>query len=389
MHIVLEVDTSKVQPQDASDAVERALEIIRNRVDEFGVAEPSIQRQGKRRIIVQLPGIKEPERAINLIGKTAMLEFKLVDEDGDLEKALEGEVPDGSEILYDREGNPYLLKKEVLLTGASLRDARVSFGEFGEPEVAFELNQEGAKKFEQITSQHIGERLAIILDGRVQSAPTIQTRISDRGRITGRFSLEEAKDLAIVLRAGALPAPIKIVENRIVGPSLGEDSIRKGVIAAIIGAALVIGFMIAYYKISGVIADLAFLFNFIIIMGALAFLDATLTLPGIAGIILTIGMSVDANVIVFERIKEELRIGKTIRRAIEGGYKNAFRTILDANLTTLITAAVLFYFGTGPIKGFAVTLSIGILASLFTSLFVSRIMFELLTTYQKITKLSI
>ena len=390
MHVVLEADTSKLPPgETVEEAVNVALEIIRNRVDQFGVKEPTIARQGSNRIVVDLPGIEEPQRAVELIGKTALLEFKLMDEKGDINKALKGEVPPGDEILYDSKGEPYLLKKEVLLSGRTIKDARVEIGQWGQPYVALDLNAEGADKFAQITGRHIGERLAIILDNVVKSAPVIRTRIPNgKAIIEGIPTLEEANELRIVLKSGALPVPFNIIQNTVVGPSLGRDSIRNGFWAGIIGLSVVIIFMVVYYKKSGLIADLALLLNLLFLLGALAALKATLTLPGIAGIILTIGMSVDANVIIFERIKEELAGERAPRSAVDTGYKNALRTILDANITTLITALILFEFGTGPIKGFATTLSIGILASLFTAIVVTRVIFDLILR-RPVRKLSI
>jgi preprotein translocase subunit SecD len=380
-------------------AVEQALETIRNRVDQFGVSEPDISPQGSDRILIQLPGIKDPHRAMRLIGRTALLEFKLVDEEHSLQEALKGKVPEGDIILYQkREGPetgrvtrvPFLLVEKTLMTGEVLKDAQVRFDEFNQPYVALEFDPRGAKMFDRITAKNVKKKLAIILDDNVYSAPVIQERISGgRAQITGRFTENEARDLAIVLRAGALPAPVKILENRSVGPSLGRDLIDKGLKSIIIGGILVVFFMVVYYKISGAIADFALILNLILIMGALAGLRATLTLPGIAGIILTIGMAVDANVLIFERIREELRLGKTPRAAIDGGYSKALLTILDANITTLIAAVVLFQFGTGPVKGFAVTLSIGIVASLFTALFVSRVIFDVLLTKGILRQVSI
>jgi preprotein translocase subunit SecD len=285
---------------------------------------------------------------------------------------------------------PFLLREKTLMTGEVLKDAQVRFDEFNQPYVALEFDPRGAKMFDRITAKNVKKRLAIILDDNVYSAPVIQERISGgRAQITGRFTENEARDLAIVLRAGALPAPVKILENRSVGPSLGRDLIDKGLKSIIIGGILVVFFMVIYYKMSGAIADFALILNLILIMGALAGLRATLTLPGIAGIILTIGMAVDANVLIFERIREELRLGKTPRAAIDGGYSKALLTIMDANITTLIAAVVLFQFGTGPVKGFAVTLSIGIVASLFTALFVSRVVFEILLTKGVLRQVSI
>jgi preprotein translocase subunit SecD len=396
--------TLKVRDKRAADikklAVEQSVETIRNRVDQFGITEPEIITQGDDRIIVQLPGIKDAARAKNLIGKTALLEFKLVDEAGSLDGALKGAVPDGSAIAYgtqiDRQSGrrlsmPYLLKSKTLLTGGSLENAQVKISDrFGEPYVALKFNAQGAKDFDRITAENVKKRLAIVLDGVVHSAPVIQERISGGdAQITGSFTMDEAKDLAIVLRAGALPAPVNILEERTVGPSLGQDSIDQGMRSVVIGGILVALFMMIYYKWSGVIANLAFLLNLILILGILAAFKATLTMPGIAGLVLTIGMAVDANVLIFERVREELRLGKTPRAAIEAGYTKAFLTILDSNVTTLIAALFLFGFGTGPVKGFAVTLSVGIVVSMFTAIFITRIVFDFFVWTRKIQAISV
>ena len=390
MHLVLEVDTSDLPDAAKKDAVDRALEIIRNRIDEFGVREPSIQRQGNYQIIVQLPGITERERAIDLIGKTALLEFKLVSDDPQkLTEASSGNIPAGYELKY-LEDKPLLVQEEPSLTGDSMVDAEVKFDQsgFNQPMVGFQLDRKGGRKFARLSEENVGRRLAIMLDGVIQSAPVIKEKIpSGEGVISGRFSHDEASDLAIALRAGALPAPIKIVEERTVGPSLGRDSIEKGIRAIIYGGIAVILFMGIYYLLAGLIANFALCLNLAIILGALSYFNAALTLPGIAGIVLTIGMSVDANVLIFERIREEMDLGKTLRFAIAKGFKRAFLTILDANLTTLITALILFRFGTGPLRGFAVTLSVGILASMFTALFVSHVIFDILTLNRKFTRL--
>lgn len=391
MHLVLEVDTAKLPSgTDPSDAVDRALEVIRNRIDKFGVSEPIIQRQVKsNRIIVQLPGLKDPKRAKDLIGKTALLQFHLVDNER-LQQALDGNIPKGYEILPGDEEKKYLVRKEPELTGAHLENAWVDTSQGGglvaQTVVSLKFDKEGAKDFARVTGAHVGEQLAIVLDGRVKSAPKIKTRI-DGGQaiIEGNFTVEEAKDLKIVLRAGALPAPVKIAEERTVGPSLGRDSIRKGIIASIVGAILVILFMAIYYKLSGIIADIALLANIIMLMGALAGFQGTLTVPGIAGIILTIGMAVDSNVLIFERIREELRGGKTIKASIDGGYKKAFWTVFDSHVTTLITALVLFAFGTGPIKGFAVTLSLGVSISLFTAIVITKLIFDYRKEYESLS----
>jgi preprotein translocase subunit SecD len=381
------------------NAVNQGLETIRNRVDQFGVSEPTIQRQGERRILIQLPGIKDTERAIKLIGKTARLEFKLVDETVSVEQARTN-MPEDDEILNQREENkegkvtltPYLLKKRAVLTGETLTSAEVRYdsSQYNEPYVSLNFNSYGASVFYQVTKANIKRRLAIVLDGIVHSAPVIQDAIpGGQAQITGSFTTADAKDLALVLRAGALPAPVTILENRTVGPSLGQDSIDKGVRSIIIGGAFVICFILIYYKLSGLVANIALILNLVLMLGSLAYFDAALTLPGIAGIILTVGMAIDANVLIFERIREEIRLGKTVRAAIDSGYEKAFRTIVDANVTTFIAAIVLFQFGTGPIKGFAITLCIGIAASMFTAVFVSRTIFDSSMNRKKFERLSI
>ncbi|MCX8022406.1 MAG: protein translocase subunit SecD [Syntrophorhabdaceae bacterium] len=382
------------------NAVHQALETIRNRIDQFGVTEPTIVKQGENQILVQLPGIKDPQRAMELIGRTAQLEFKLVDEEN-IGRYTGGNPPEGDEILNMKTRNretgittttPILLKKQALLTGDLLTDARVRIGgEFGgEPYVAIEFNSEGARLFDKVTGENVGKRLAIILDNTVYSAPVIKERISGgKATITGGFTMEEAKDLAIVLRAGALPAPVKVVQNITIGPTLGQDSINKGVKATIFGSVFIIAFMIFYYRLSGVIANIALLLNLIYLLGAFSALKATMTLPGIAGIALTVGMGVDSNVLIFERIREELRLGKTVRAAVDGGYTKAWVAIFDSHITTLITACVLFIFGTGPIKGFAITLIIGMIINLFTAVFGSKAIFDWILTKYKPRKLSI
>jgi len=354
-------------------SVDQAVEVIRNRVDQFGVSEPSIQRVGRDRILVQLPGLHDPERAKAIIGRTAQLEFRLVDEG-----ASPANPPPEDEVLWDQEGNPYVVQRRTLLTGNMLADARVRIDpQFNQPYVFLRFNRRGAGIFDRITAHNVGKRLAIILDRKVYSAPVIRERIpGGRAQITGRFTLEEARDLAIVLRAGALPAPVRVLEERTVGPSLGHDSIVQGLQAILVGGAAVVTFMIAYYRLGGLIASLALLANLIIVLGSLSVFHAALTLPGIAGLLLTIGMAVDANVLVYERVREELRAGRTPMAALEAGFSRALLTILDANITTLIAAAVLFHFGTGPIRGFALTLSLGILATLFTVLIGCRLAFD-------------
>jgi protein-export membrane protein SecD len=515
MHVVLEVDDSQLDDNAKKDAPDRVMEIMRNRVDQFGVAEPIIQRQGDRRIIVQLPGLEDPSRVRDLIGTTALLEFRLVREPDefirvvkDLDRVLKGvkvegtvvdttgvsaiegsdttgavetpaageaspadtllaqtsgvdsllpvlpgaadqlEVPmaeisedrpftsyaitqfDGGLVIDERrirevtalmeteqakraippnsafywgyqaqamqgggEGRVlYLLERRATLDGSTLIDATTR----PDPDdptmlnVGFRLNRQGALVFSRFTGENIGRRIAIVLDGKVRSAPVVQSKIpGGEGRITGLDSDDEANDLAIVLRAGALPAPVDIIEERTVGPTLGRDSIISGTYAAIGGFIVVMLFMIVYYRASGLLACGALVFNLVIVLAALAWLHASLTLPGIAGLILTIGMAIDANVLIFERIREELAKAKTVRSAIEAGYERAFKTILDANVTTLITAAVLWQFGTGPIKGFATTLFIGIIASMFTALICTRVVFDFITSRRQLRSLSI
>ncbi|MCM2283805.1 MAG: protein translocase subunit SecD [Desulfobacula sp.] len=380
-------------------ASRQALETIRNRIDEFGVSEPDIRIQGENRILLQLPGIKDPERAKGLIGKTAQLTFQLVDDDADMAAAMNGSIPAGDEILYQEKQDsasgsttktPFLIQKRVLLDGSLLTNARVEFDQFQQPQVGIEFDRQGAKIFDRITGENIHKRLAIILDKTVYSAPVIQDRIAGgKAVITGNFSLNEAKDLAIALRAGSLPAPVTIIEERTVGPTLGADSIRMGLLSTLVGGIFVILFMAVYYKKAGLIADFGLLVNVLMIGGGLAAFQATLTLPGIAGIILTIGMAVDANVLIYERIKEEIKTGKTALAAVNAGFERAAVTIIDSNLTTLIAAVVLYQFGTGPIKGFAVTLTIGILASLFTALILARVLFDITLKNNPKLKLSI
>ncbi len=397
-------------------SVDQALETIRNRIDQFGVREPTIHRQASNEIVVQLPGVKDTTRAIDLIGKTAILEFKLLDDEnplaaqlpeyisaGEEEKLIQefaSKIPEDDEILFGRVVDKqtgritkrvYLMKKQTLMTGDLLTEARVNIDQlYNEPYVSMSFDSVGAKLFEQITAANVQKRLAIILDNNVYSAPVIQQKIAGgNAQITGSFSMEEAKDLAIILRSGSLRAPLKMLQNVTVGPSLGRDSIKAGVKAGIIGGILVVVFMIVYYKFSGVIADFALVLNIILLVGVLSMFHATLTLPGIAGIILAVGLAVDSNVLMFERIREELRLGKTPRAAIDSGYDKAFWTIFDSHVTTLITAFVLFQFGTGPIKGFAVTLGWGVFINLFTALIGTKTVFDLITSKREIKKLSI
>jgi SecD/SecF fusion protein len=485
MHIVLEVDKEGLSADEASDAMDRALEVIGNRINQFGVAEPSIQREGEDRIIVQLPGLQDEQRAKTLIGKTALLEFVAVVPPDEMDLAFRaidraladtlaalGELPqepaadlageqgedlarehpfsyrarylqnlayfrvedvewaqaqlaklDLAKVFPDPEhpGEPryrlswdlesrvlpdnneyrafYVLKRDALMTGSVVAAADIRPGLDPDypnaPGVSLRLSRQGGRVFADHTGAHVGEYLALVLDGQVQNAPVIKSRIpaGTPASITGNFTDEEARDLMILLRAGKLPAPMTIVEERTVGPSLGRDSIRLGIRAMLIGGLLVVLFMIVYYKAAGAIAVGALVGNILLIIALMAGLPVNprpaLTLPGLAGIILTIGMAVDANVLIFERIREELRNQKTIRAAIRDGYERAFLTIMDANVTTLISAAVLLYFGTGPVKGFAVTLSLGIIASMFTAIVATRVVFDLVTVKWNVRHLSI
>jgi len=492
IHLVMEVDLEGLDDEEKRDAVDRAQEVIRNRIDQFGVAEPTIQRQGENRIIVELPGLQDVGRAKVLIGQTALLEFQIVEPDEDRDRLLQristvlasrlprqaldtaataadtaeaapslfadaesdttqaglfddvGEraetttllsllslnrndvmirqrdlpavkvmladpvalesMPADVEFLFSSKASGgsakvryytmFLVRKKPEMTGNLVEDAYVEIGQsveyLGQPIVNFQTTDEGVQVFRQVTGSHVGERLAVVLDGAVYMAPTIQTKIyNGRSIITGSGSEAEAKDLGIVLRAGALPARVEIIEDRTVGPSLGHDSIEQGKQAAMISMVLIAIFMLIYYRVAGLVADIALALNMVFVMAVLAGFHATLTLPGIAGIILTIGMAVDANVLIFERIREELRAGKTVRAAIDSGYNNALSAIIDANLTTFIVGLVLYQFGTGPIRGFALTLCIGIVASLFTAFFVTRLVLELLTARSESTALSI
>jgi preprotein translocase subunit SecD len=384
-----------------TDTVDQVLEKIRNRIDEFGVSEPSISKQGTQRIVVQLPGLDDPQRAIELIGQTAQLEFKLVHS---RPSSADAKAPPGTELLYTKEknrqtgeltrGQPYFVERSTLLSGEMLADARALPDQFnfGQYYVSMRLNARGKRIFARVTQDNVGKLLAIVLDNSIFSAPQIREAIpGGEAQITGTFTPEEARDLAIVLRQGSLRAPVDIIENRTVGPSLGSDSIQQGVNSVLLGGALVVLFMMVYYRFSGLIADFALGLNLLIMMGILALpnLGATLTLPGIAGIILTVGMAVDANVLIFERIREEIRLGKSVQASVGAGFQKALWTIVDANVTTLIAAVVLFQFGSGPVKGFAVTLAIGIVASMFTALFVSRTVFDTLFSLRRVSKLSI
>jgi SecD/SecF fusion protein len=405
-----------------ANAVNQSLEILRNRIDQFGVAEPVIIRQGEDEIVIQLPGVKDPERALKLLGDTAQLEFKIVAESaglnlqslvdqavnakqwsyGDniakLNRALQSRLPENTSLYFEKEVDkqtkaerltPILLENKILMTGEMVKDAQVRVGgTFNEPYVSLDMTSRGGKVFAHITEKNVGRRMAIILDNVVRSAPVIRERIlGGSAQISGTFTHEEAADLAIVLRVGALPAPVDIVQNMTVGASLGQDSINKGLSSGFFGALIVLGFMIIYYRLSGIIANSALLLNIVLLFSGLAILNATLTLPGIAGIILSIGMAVDANVLIFERMREEFNLGKSVRSSIEGGFGKAFLTIVDSQVTTLITAMALFMFGTGPIKGFAVTLSLGIIFNLFAALFFSRLMFDTINSYAPMKKL--
>lgn len=376
----------------AKMTLEQAVKTIRNRIDEFGVAEPDIRKQQDNRIQVQLPGLNDTQRAKNIIGQTAHLEFKLVDEAADVGVALKGIVPPGSELafLYKKMADgsetkePMVLKKEALFTGQYIADAGTRFDEYGKPEVSLTFSPRGARVFERVTGDNVKKRMAIVLDGKIHSAPVIQDRIAGgQARITGHFTTEEAHDLAIVLRAGSLPAPVKVLEERTIGPSLGQESIEKGIRSALIGGAVVAFFVLIYYAFAGVVANVALMLNILLIMACMAAFGATLTLPGIAGIILTIGMAVDANVLIYERIREELKNGLAPKQAIQEGFSRATLTIFDSNLTTVITGIILYQFGTGPIRGFAVTLIIGLVASMFTAIFVARVFFDLWTKWHK------
>jgi protein-export membrane protein SecD len=455
MHLVLEVDRSRLSGAEAKDAPDRAMEIIRNRVDQFGVAEPLIQRQGEDRIVVQLPGLTDRQRAIDLIGKTALLEFNLVrtaDEtrnvfdrldaflasrgaaavDTSMRRtpltahflSMEGAafvreqdlpavmgllatpgidsiIPADSKLVWGKDGEGgqgvsgrslYLLKREAEMTGGTIANALAEPDQDmpGAMAVGMKMTPRGRADFARITGNNVNRQLAIVLDGVVNSAPVIRERIpSGDARISGSFDVAQARDLAIVLRAGALPAPVRIIEERSVGPSLGSDSIQQGLRAGLIGTLLVVVFMVIYYQLSGGIAIVAMVLNMVYVAAAMPVIGATLTLPGIAGLVLTVGMAVDANVLIFERIREELRNQKSVRQSVQLGYDRAFRTILDANLTTLFSALFLYGFGTGPIKGFAVTLSIGLIANMFTAVVFTRMIFDFMLDRSRAERLSI
>jgi preprotein translocase subunit SecD len=357
-------------------AVLQSLEVVRRRIDEIGTREPTIQRQGSDRILVQVPGEKNPDAIKRLLGKTAKLTFHLVDLDTSVEQALSGALPPGSELLpSDEEGRPQIVvRKRVEVSGENLIDAQPTYQQ-NQPVVSFRFDSVGARKFGDVTRDHVGELLAIVLDGRVISSPRIREPIlGGSGIISGSFTVQSANELAILLRAGALPAPLEIIEERTVGPDLGADSIAAGKWAGVIGLVFVVVLMAVYYGLFGLFADLALIINLFLIVAALSVIGATLTLPGIAGIVLTIGMAVDANVLIFERIREEARVGRSPMSAIDSGYREAMRTIIDANLTTLIAAILLYAFGSGPVRGFAVTLGIGIVTSMFTAISFTRLL---------------
>ena len=358
-------------------SVEQSIQIVERRVNELGTVEPLIQRQGVDRILVQVPGLQDPTRLKELLGKTAKLDFRMVDLTVPADQAQQGRVPPDSELLMSSTSpkTPYVIKKQVLVSGADLTDAQPGFDQrSGEPIVSFRFNTSGSRKFAQATSENVGQPFAIVLDNEVISAPVIREPITGgSGQISGSFTVQAANDLAILLRAGALPAPLTIIEERTVGPGLGQDSIEKGELAAYVGSIMVIVFMLVTYRLFGVFANIAVAINVAMIFGVLSLLNATLTLPGIAGIVLTVGIAVDSNVLIYERIREELRGGRNAISAIDAGFKRALPTILDSNITTFIAAAVLFYIGTGPVRGFAVTLGIGIITTVFTAFLFTRL----------------
>lgn len=371
--VILSLSGMAIKQREKS-ALEQSIEIIRRRIDETGTKEPTIQQQGDDRILIQLPGIDNPEHIKNLLGQTAKLSFRLLDLTTSVHEALQGHIPVGSEILEgDEAESHYLVRKQVMLSGETLVDAQPDYRE-GRPVVSFKLDALGAKKFGDITKANVGKRFAIILDKKVISAPVINEPIyGGNVQISGHFTVQQANDLALLLRAGALPAPLTPLEERTVGPDLGADSILAGEHATIVSIVFIALFMILFYSLVGIVADIAMVMNLVLLIAALSLLGATLTLPGIAGIALTLGMAVDANVLINERIKEELRNGKSIIASIDAGYNRAMATIVDSNVTTLMGGILLYIFGTGPIRGFAVTLSVGILISMFTAVSLSRL----------------
>lgn len=359
-----------------SRIIDQSVSIVRRRIDELGTKEPIVQGQGSDRVLVQLPGVQNPESVKILLGKTAKMSFHLVDETTSVTQAKRGKISKTSRIMNGSEGEQYVVIRKPVVGGENLTDARVSFDN-GQPVVSFRFNTIGGRKFAEVTSSHVGERLAIVLDNEVISAPNIQSAITGgSGIITGNFTTKSANDLALLLRSGALPAPLEVLEERTVGAGLGADSIHDGVVASLVGFAAIVIFMLLAYGLFGLMVDVTLFLNLAIMLGVMSLIGTTLTLPGIAGIILTIGMAVDANILIFERIREEVNRGRTIRDAVTVGFTEAYRTIVDSNLTTLVAGAVLFYFGSGPVRGFAVTLTIGVLTSMFTSVTVSRLMVE-------------
>jgi preprotein translocase subunit SecD len=391
-----------IQATLREEAVIQARQTIERRVNELGVAEPSIAQQGANgdQILVQLPGVTDIDRAKEIIQSTGLLQLKIVEQGpaASREALLQnGQVPEGMEIVPGVSGTPgdagavyYLVRKVAAVEGRDLRSARPSLDQHGRPAVSFTLNNEGSQKFGKVTSENIGRQLAIVLDGRVQSAPTIEGRITSDGQIFGAFTQEEVANLSLILRSGSLGASLTYLQERTIGPTLGADSIRSGIIASVVGLLLVILFMLVYYRLSGVNAVIALLFNLIILLGLMAYVGAVMTLPGIAGFVLTMGIGVDSNVLIFERIKEELERERGIRASINAGFSRVFLTLLDTHISALISAAFLFQFGTGPIRGFAVTLSIGLISNLFTSTFVSKTLFEMaLTRHHQVATLSI
>ncbi len=380
-----EVELNKLKMR----VVEQSIEIVRRRIDELGTKEPVIQSQGSDRIVVQLPGLQNPEEVKKLLGKTAKMSFHLVDSRSSAAEARRGKLSAASKLIQGAEGEYYVIGRKPIISGENLVDAQPSFQE-GEPVVSFKFNSLGGKKFGEVTKNNIGERLAIVLDNEVISAPVIQSAIlGGSGIISGSFTVKSANDLALLLRSGALPAPLEVLEERTVGAGLGADSIQEGIIASIIGLTAVAVFMVAAYGLFGIFTTITVFINLFLMLGALSFMGATLTLPGIAGIILTIGMAVDANVLIFERMREEVKAGRSTKDAAEAGFTEAWGTIVDSNLTTLVAALVLFYFGTGPVRGFAVTLAIGIATSMFTSVTVTRLIITSWLMKYKPTKLPI
>ena len=369
--------------------VDQSIEIVRRRIDELGTKEPVIQSQGVDRIVVQLPGLQNPEYVKTLLGKTAKMSFHMVDSRSNAADARRGKLPTGTRLIQSVDGETLVISRKPVVGGENLVDAQAAFQE-GQAVVSFKFNSLGGKKFGEATKENIGERLAIVLDNEVISAPTIQSAImGGSGVITGNFTVKSANDLALLLRSGALPAPLEVLEERTVGAGLGADSIRAGIIASVIGLIAVVAFMVAAYGLFGVFTTVSVFMNLFLLLGALSLLGATLTLPGIAGIILTIGMAVDANVLIFERMREEVKNGRSTKDAAEAGFTEAWGTIIDSNLTTLVAALVLFYFGTGSVRGFAVTLAVGIATSMFTSVTVTRLIITAWLNKYKPTRLPI